>query len=127
MEKQPHQPLPWTERDRHIVDANGEPVRLSGFSLSCGSVPSNDLCHANDDLIVQAVNSHCEANEYTKQLRGAVLVMRSMIMAAKHAIESADLNGAVLWVQEPYCPPGIHITASDVLDMALDSSEVWEQ
>lgn len=52
-----HTPTPWA-RNKYgkIVNAAGESIVVSSFSLSCG--PRDREAEANDDLIFRAVNSH---------------------------------------------------------------------
>ena len=55
---------------------------------------------------------------------------RSMIIASLRAIldaiESADLGGAVLWINPPYALDGVHETASERLQAMLQMLEQAE-
>jgi hypothetical protein len=63
------QPTPWRydEESHSYIDAKGKELRMTGVVLPCGSVPKNDPCYGNMELIVQAVNDNAKLRGFVKE------------------------------------------------------------
>jgi len=71
-EQAKHSPLPWTTSERHVVDATGSSVGLTGFSVPYSPESEVERGDRNTAFVLEAVNSHAVLVE---ALRAALLYL----------------------------------------------------